>query len=277
MASIFLESVDETPGEPTRHVVAPPATVGRGAECDLRLDPANRALSRVHLEVVEADGGLVVVNRASNPGTTRLGDRVLEHDARIAVPETGALVFDLMSVEVRIGRAGALSVAASFAADGTPSEDLGLNLLADGRAVLLRAGPPARAEAIAPDAWAPPGPDAAPEAQLAVYLDRGQPTLAVLGRVPGRPVLIDDAELTTDSAYLRPLETVRHAGLVIELREAGLDWRRCPRCAALNAAGRAACRICGTDFAADAVEEEVDGTVVVTGHGAAAAAGDTGD
>jgi hypothetical protein len=273
MASIFLETMDETAGEPTRHVVDAPATVGRGAECDLRLDPANRALSRIHLEVVAEDGGLYVVNRASNPGTTRHDGRSLVQGDRIALPATGALTFALFGTEVRVGRAGALSVAVSRSPDGEPVEDLGRYDLVPGSAVLVRAGPPATVTTIAPAAWAPPPAGAVPEAQLAVYLDRGQPTLAVLGRADG-PVTIDGAELPTASAYLRPLESVAHGGLKLELHEEGLDFRRCPTCATLNPPGRAACRICGVPFAAEPAEPAPASTpAVATPASAPAGAG----
>lgn len=255
MASIFLETIDETAGEPTRHVVDAPATVGRGAECDLRLDPANRALSRIHLEVVEEADGVFVVNRASNPGTSRHDGRTLALGDRVPVPKFGALSFSLFGTEVRVGLAGTLSIAVTWKPEGAPAEDLGRHPLVAGTALLLRSGPPAAVTGIAPDAWAPPGADAAPEAQLAVYLDRGQPTMAVLGRLGSAPVTIDGAELSTNSAYLRPLESVAHAGLALELHEDGLDFRRCPTCATLNPAARATCRICGAVFAAEEAGE----------------------
>lgn len=253
MASIYLELVEEMAGEPTRHVVDAPATVGRGAECDLRLDPSNRALSRVHLEVVEDSGGLFVVNRASNTGTTRHAGKALSQGDRVALPADTPLVFSLFGIEVRVGRAGVLAVTVTAERDGEPAEDLGRYALVPGTAVLVRSGPPVTVREIAPEAWAPPAADAAPEGQLAVYLDRGQPALAVLGRLGDAPVTIDDAELTTVSAYLRPLETVAHAGLRLELHEDGLDFRRCPSCAALNTTSIGACRICGAGFAAEPV------------------------
>lgn len=258
MASIYLETVEEIAGEPTRHVVDAPATVGRGAECDLRLDPANRALSRVHLEVVDEPDGVFVVNRASNPGTTRHDGRSLAQGDRIPVPRFGALSFSLFGTEVRIGLAGALCVAVTYRPETGPVETLGRHPLEPGTALLLRSGPPASVTAIAPDAWSPPAAGAAPEAQIAVYLDRGQPTLAVLGRIDAAPVTIDGAELETASAYLRPLESVAHAGLMLELHEDGLDFRRCPTCATLNPTPRATCRICGALFTAEAVAAPPD-------------------
>lgn len=264
MASIFLETMEETAGEPTRHVVDAPATVGRGAECDLRLDPANRALSRVHLEVVDEPDGVFVVNRASNPGTTRHDGRSLAQGDRIPVPKFGALSFNLFGTEVRVGLAGGLSVAVSYRPDTGPVAALGRHPLEPGTALLLRSGPPASVTAIAPDAWAPPAAGAAPEAQLAVYLDRGQPTLAVLGRIDAAPVTIDGAELETTSAYLRPLESVAHAGLMLQLHEDGLEFRRCPTCATLNPMNRATCRICGALFAAEAVAATPNATPAAT-------------
>lgn len=256
MVSIFLETLDETAGEPTRHVVDAPATIGRGAECDLRLDPANRALSRIHLEVVDEEDGVFVVNRASNPGTTRHDGRSLAPDDRLPLPKIGALDFALFGTNVRVGRAGVLSVKVSWAPDGEAAEDLGEHELVAGSAVLIRSGPPPAVSVIAPDAWTPPAADAAPEGQMAVYLDRGQPTLAVLGRLEGTTVTIDGAELTTASAYLRPLEMVAHGGLKLELHEQGLDFRRCPTCATLNPAPRLTCRICGAVFGAEPDAED---------------------
>ena len=63
--------------------------------------------------------------------------------ARVALPETGALTFALFGAEVRVGRAGALSVTVARVPDGEPVEDLGRYDLVPGAAVLVRSGPPA--------------------------------------------------------------------------------------------------------------------------------------
>lgn len=245
MISIAIDHMPESSGEPSRRVFGTPVRIGRGAECEVRLDAANRAISRVHLEVVEEAGEPVVVNRGSNPGTTRHAGRILAPEDRLDVPQAGEVVVSVLGEAIAISRAGPLRIEA-IAPDGRV---LGSEPLAEGRAVVLRAGPGAVFASVNPAEWTR---DEASDGEIALFLDAGQPALVVLIRPKTGSVAIDNGEVATPTAYLRPLETVRFAGYRLCLWEDGHAARTCTRsaCGCLTPASASQCRVCGTEFAA---------------------------
>jgi hypothetical protein len=244
MISIAVDHSADEAGEPARRIFGTPVRIGRGVECQIRLDASNRAISRVHLEVIEEAGRVFVHNRGSNPGTTRLDGRIVAPDEKLPVPEDGMLAISVLGDLIRIGRAGPLEVEAVLPGGAR----LGREALEPGRAVVLRAASSPVFASVDPAAWTR---DEQSGGEIALFLDEGQPALVVLIRPKSDAVAIDRGEVAAPTAYLRPLETVRFAGYGLRLLEKGQAVMECTKaeCGCLNAAEVTTCRACGADLA----------------------------
>ena len=64
MQTVAIEVTNEHRAEVQRRAYALPVTIGRGGSCDIQLDPDNRAISRVHVEIVDEGGSHVDGARA---------------------------------------------------------------------------------------------------------------------------------------------------------------------------------------------------------------------
>ncbi|MFX4493833.1 FHA domain-containing protein, partial [Acinetobacter baumannii] len=60
-------------------------TIGRGSNADIQLTAENRAISRIHLEIAEERGKIVVYNRASNVEATIFKGRPLTPNERLEI------------------------------------------------------------------------------------------------------------------------------------------------------------------------------------------------
>lgn len=240
MISIFIETSVKASAEPARRVVGLPATIGRGLDCTVRLGADIKAISRNHLEVVEESGRAVVINRGSNPGTSRHGGRVLAVGERLPIAPGSSLTVDVLDHAVTVGYAGALLLNIHDGDAAPVSFDL-----APGMAVAVAIGPEGRRiERIVPETWHPPGTGVV----LVLFLDRGQPACARIGAPEAAPIRIDHALSSGVTAWLRPTEAVLFEGFRCEIVEVGRPVVRCPdpACATLSEVGRNTCRVCGT-------------------------------
>jgi hypothetical protein len=244
MPTVAIEVVNERLSEHNRRAYAVPVRIGRGANCDIQLDPENRAISRLHVEIVEEGGEFVLYNRGLNQNATFAQGRFLKPNERIVV----ALgeVFKIFDFELKIISPAALFLLFTNRRDLRPRGEFPLPR----EGAIVAHGEQGRmtVETIA----SLKGFDASRLAgQLAVmfYYDGDEPTFAVLSNPDKLQVFLDRGFVQQDALYVQPLDTIEIGDHRFEVHPAGAPAIVCenPTCQVLNEYDRGEnCRLCGT-------------------------------
>lgn len=245
MLTVAIEVINARLVENTRKSYTLPLRIGRGADCDIQLDPENRAISRVHIELVEEDGHVVLINRASNPKATVIDSRSLASQERVVLgPDAEFRIFD---TELRLVSPMRLGLAISGARDARPALQ---EALAPERSLVAVESDDGRleVEGVADLAHYDRSRFAGRLA-LAFYYDGGQPSLAVVSNPNNETLLLDRAEVDQPALYLQPLDTIEIGKHRIEVLKPGEPSIVCenPDCRVLNHYDRGDnCRLCGS-------------------------------
>jgi hypothetical protein len=246
MPTVALEVVNPRLAERSCEIHALPLKVGRGADCGVQLDPENRAISRVHLELVEEDGRIVLINRASNPKATVVDGRSLGAEERVVLePGQVVRIFDteLALVEAPVVGLGFASRSGGETAFEVlaPGRSIVATERADGRMILE---PVAELAAYDQERFAG-------RLALVFYLDAGEPCCAVVSNPAGHPLMLDRSVLSQTALALEPFDLIEIDRHRIEIRpkDAGVILCEIPSCRGLNPDGRGMCRLCGAPLA----------------------------
>lgn len=243
MPTVAIEVLNERLADTTRRGYSLPVRIGRGAACDIQLDPENRAISRLHVEIYEEDGRLVLLNRALNQNATQFRGRSLKANEKVPL-EIGDTV-RIFEFELRILTPARLMVLAASRSDLRPR---GEYPLVPGGAILA-VGDESRIT-IEPV----PGVDRIDPARLAdklallFYYDGEEPTFAVLSNPTGLQVFLDRGLVQQDALYLQALDTIEVGDHRFEIHPVGQPAIVCenPSCQVLNEYDRGEnCRLCG--------------------------------
>lgn len=246
MQTISLEVSDPVNGVILRRGFTLPVTIGRGSTAKVQLTAENRAISRIHLEIVEERGRIVVYNRASNVEATYFKGKALAPNERVEIVPGDALkIFDTTITLLPPARLGIL-----FAR----SSDLKIvasEALIPGAGLLATEGPTGlQVEAVADVATIRPAQVGSGFAAL-FYYDGAEPTFAVLANPANRPIRIDTEIVAQAALYVHPEDTIEAGEDRFEVVAAGSPSIVCENaaCRVLNACDRAeACRLCGAQL-----------------------------
>jgi len=244
LAMLALEIVRTETATSSRRLLRLPVSIGRGSGCDIQLEADNRAISRVHLEIVEERGRSVVYNRASNLEATQFKGRSLAPNERVEVVPGDSLT--IFGTEIRILAPAKLGILVSRRSDLKPVGDY--HLLPGSALLAVEAGEGVTVERV--DDLA--GLDTAALAdRLAVlfYYDGAEPTCAIISNPAELPVLLDRGLVDQPALYIHAEDTIEvgaHRYEVMTVGEASIVCEN-PGCQVLNAYDRGEnCRICGT-------------------------------
>lgn len=244
MPTVAIEVVNHRNAETMRRGYMLPVRIGRGATCDIQLDPENRAISRLHVEIVDEDGKPVLINRALNQNATHYRGRSLKASERVPL-ETGDS-FRIFDFELKVLEPAQLVVLAVDRADLRPRGEFPLvpggALLAYGdghRLAIEQVANLARIDATR----------LADKLALIFYYDESEPTFAVLSNPERLQVYLDRGFVQQDALYLQPLDTIEIGDHRFEVHPVGQPAIVCenPSCQVLNEYDRGDnCRLCGT-------------------------------
>ena len=244
MQTVAIEVVNANRPDPLRRAYALPVKIGRGANCDIQLDSDNRAISRVHVEIVEEGGRIILYNRASNLNSTQFLGRSLVPNERIEVTVGDQLkIFDY---EVKIMSPARIGLVFSSRRD---LKSRGEYHLVPGGGVL--AYETAGRLAVEPVANLAKLDTARLAGAMAVlfYYDGEEPTFAVLSNPQSVQVMLDRGLVQQQALYVRPLDTIEFGDHRIEVLSVGEASIVCENasCQVLNHYDRSEnCRLCGT-------------------------------
>ena len=247
MPTVALEVVTPRLAERSCEIHVLPLKIGRGADCGVQLDPENRAISRVHLELIEEGGRVVLINRASNPKATVVDGRSLGADERVALaPGQTVRIFD-----TELALVAAPVVGLGFASRSGGGE-IAREVLAPGRSIVATERADGRmilepvAELAAYDQARFAG-----RLALVFYLDAGEPCCAVVSNPNGHPLMLDRSVLSQTALALEPFDLIEIDRHRIEIRpkDVGVILCEIPSCRGLNPEGRGVCRLCGAPLA----------------------------
>lgn len=244
MPTVAIAVLNERLSEEMRQGYALPVKIGRGASCDIQLDPENRAISRLHVEIVEEDGQVFLMNRALNQNATLFRGRSLRANEK--VPLAVGDSFRIFDFELTMLSPARLAVLVSDKADLRPRGEYplvpGSAVVAYGNASRItveQVADLARFE------------NARIAGKLAVlfYFDGDQPTFAVLSNPENLQVMLDRGLVQQEALYVQALDTIEIGHHRFEVHPVGEPAILCENvsCQVLNLYDRGDnCRICGT-------------------------------
>jgi hypothetical protein len=221
-----------------------PVTIGRGSGCDIQLEADNRAISRVHVEIVEERGRSYAYNRASNLEATQFRGRSLTPNERVEVVPGDVLT--IFGTEIRVLESAKLGIMIARRSDLKP---LGEHHLLPGSALLAyEIAEILTVEPVADLAKLETG-HLANRLAVLFYYDGPEPTFAVVSNPDNLPVLVDRALIDQPAIYIHAEDTIEvgtHRYEVMTVGEASIVCEN-PGCQVLNAYDRGEnCRVCGT-------------------------------
>lgn len=244
MPTVAIAVLNERLSEEMRRGYALPVKIGRGANCDIQLDPENRAISRLHVEIVEEDGQVFLYNRALNQNATMYRGRSLRGNEKIPLAVGDS--FKIFDFEITMLSPAKLAVLVSDKQDLRPRGEYplvpGSALVAYGTATRITVEP------VADLARFDPG---RVSGKLAVlfYFDGDQPTFAVLSNPENLQVMLDRGLVQQNALYVQALDTIEFGQHRFEVHPVGEPAILCENvsCQVLNLYDRGDnCRICGT-------------------------------
>jgi hypothetical protein len=244
MPTIALEVTRQDPAFAARRTYQLPVTVGRGTGCDIQLAADNRAISRLHLEIVEERGRLVSYNRASNLEATSFNGRGLTPNERVEIVPGDA--FRIFETNITVLQPAKLGIMIARRSDLKPMAE---HYLLPGAAILGVEVAGVLTVELIPDLAKLESIQMADKLAVLFYYDGDEPTLAVLSNPSGMPVLLDRAIVDQQAIYIHSEDTIEvgeHRYEVMTVGEASIVCEN-PGCQVLNAYDRGeTCRICGT-------------------------------
>jgi FHA domain len=249
MQTVAIEVVSERQPHPTRRAYALPVKIGRGANCDIQLDPDNRAISRIHVEIVDEGGRTVIYNRASNVNATMFLGRSLRPNERVEVTAGDQIkIFDYQFKFMEPAEIGLVF---------TSRRDLKAYAeyhLVPGGAILATADSDRLAVEPVPNLKAMDTSKLGAKLSLLFYYDADEPTFAVLANPDNTQVMLDRGLVQQQALYLRALDTIEIGDYRIEVLKVGEPAIVCANfsCQVLNEYDRSEnCRLCGTRLFGD--------------------------
>ena len=244
MSTVAIEVVNDRTSEQMRRGYALPVKIGRGADCDIQLDPENRAISRFHVEIQEEGGRLVLHNRALNQNATFYRGRALSANERVFL-EIGDS-FRIFDFEMKLMTPASLAVLVANRRDLRVRAEhplvAGGAILAFGDATRMSVEVLPNVARLDPARYA---------GRLAVmfYYDGEEPTFAVLSNPANVQVFLDRGFVQQAALYVQPLDTIEIGDNRFEVHPFGKPAILCenPSCQVLNLYDRGEnCRLCGT-------------------------------
>jgi len=244
MSMIALEIARQIPASAARRVYSLPVTIGRGSGCNIQLPADNRAISRLHVEIIEEDGRIVACNRASNLEATRFNGRGLRPNERqelvpgdtLTIFGTAIRVLEPVRLGVLIARRGDLKVLAE-------------QYLLPGSALLAIEFAGQVTVDVVDDLATIETDRLVDRLAVLFYFDGDEPTLAVMSNPSQLPILLDRAIVEQQAIYIRPEDTIEvgeHRFEVMSVGQTGIVCEK-SRCHVLNISDRSeTCRLCGT-------------------------------
>ncbi|MEJ1158478.1 FHA domain-containing protein [Prosthecomicrobium sp. N25] len=244
MPTVAIAVVNERNSEEMRQGYVLPVRIGRGAACNIQLDPENRAISRLHVEILEENGRIVLLNRALNQNATMFHGRSLAANEKVAL-EIGDS-FRIFDYELKVLAPSTLGLLHVDKGSLRPRAEHPLvpggAILAYGDAHHLTVEPVARLDRIDTQ-------KIAGRLALLFYFDGDQPTFAVLSNPEGLQVFLDRGLVQQDALYIQALDTIEIGDHRFEIHPVGEPAIVCenPSCQVLNHYDRGEnCRLCGT-------------------------------
>lgn len=243
MQTIALDVTDSVHGILFRRSFSLPVTIGRGSNANIQLTAENRAISRIHLEIVEERGKIVVYNRASNVEATIFKGRPLTPNERLEIAPGDVL--KIFETTITLLPAAKIGVIFAHSADlkviATEPLVAGAGLLATEVAGTLVVDVVPDIGKIAPDRLG---------SGLAVlfYYDGTEPTFAILANPAGLQVLLDKEIVAQPALYIHPEDTIEAGPYRFEVLAPGQPCIICENadCRVLNSCdGGDKCRRCG--------------------------------
>ncbi|MDR3372861.1 MAG: FHA domain-containing protein [Ancalomicrobiaceae bacterium] len=244
MQTVAIEVTNEHRAEVQRRAYSLPVTIGRGGTCDIQLDPDNRAISRVHVEIVEEGGRTILYNRASNANATRVERRGLQPGERVELhPGYSIGVFDYTLKLLEPARIG---IAVADRHDLTVSKEFHL---VPGSAIIAYESPGGLVVEAAASLSEVKTEGLGGNLTVLFYYDGDEPTFAILANPAQEQVLLDRGLIRQNALYLRPFDTIEFGTTRIEVLNVGQASIVCdnPGCRVVNAVDAGShCRLCGT-------------------------------
>lgn len=243
MPTVAIEVVDERSAATTRRSHGLPVRIGRGAACDIQLDPENRAISRLHVELVEEDGRVFLLNRALNQNATRYQGRSLAANEKVPL-EIGDS-FRIFDFELTLLSPARLMVLAARRSDLRPRGEFPL---APGAAVLAVGDEAEMVADTVADLAAVDTSRLAGRLAALFYYDGEEPTFAVLSNPNRTQVFLDRGFVQQDALYVQALDTIEIGDNRFEIHPVGQPAIVCETasCQVLNEYDRGEnCRLCG--------------------------------
>jgi hypothetical protein len=244
MPIIALEVTRTNPPSTIRGTYSLPVSIGRGSGCDIQLEADNRAISRVHVEIVEERGHSVAYNRASNLDATRCNERSLAPNERVELVQGDVLA--IFGTEIKLLPPATLGLLIARRTDLKPVGDY--HLLPGTAILAIETAHELLVERVA-DVAAIDMDEIGDRLAVLFYFDGSEPTLAILSNPEASPVLLDRGIVDQPALYLQPEDTIEVGNYRYEVMTVGLASVICenPGCQVLNAYDRGeTCRICGT-------------------------------
>ncbi|MDR3496763.1 MAG: FHA domain-containing protein [Ancalomicrobiaceae bacterium] len=244
MQTVAIEVTNEHRVQALRRAYPLPVTIGRGGTCDIQLDPDNRAISRVHVEIVEENGRTVLYNRASNANATRVEGRGLQPGERVEM-HTGYSI-SIFGYTLKLIEPAHIGIAFADRITLTVTKEFHL---VPGSAVLAYEAPGGLVVEPAANLSELNTEALGGSLTMLFYFDGEQPTLAILANPAHTEVLLDRGMIHQQALYLRPLDTIEFGTTRIEVLSVGQPGIVCdnPGCRVVNAAdGSVICRLCGS-------------------------------
>ncbi len=244
MLTIALDVTDSVHGILFRRGFSLPVTIGRGSNADIQLTAENRAISRIHVEIVEERGKTVVYNRASNVEATVFKGRPLAPNERLEIApgdvlkifETTITLLPHPQIGVIFANGADLKVIASeqlVAGGGLLATERQGTLIIDAVPDVTKIAPDRLGDGLA----------------TLFYYDGTEPTFAILANPAGHQALLDREIVAQPALYVHPEDTIEVGPYRFEIVAPGAPCIICenPECRVLNACDSGdKCRRCGT-------------------------------
>lgn len=244
MQTIALEVTDSVHGILLRRSFPLPVSIGRGSNADIQLTAENRAISRIHLEIVDERGKIVVYNRASNVEATVFKGRPLAPNERLELEpgdvlkifETTITLLPSPQIGILFAQSADLKIIASeplVQGSGLLANERDGTLVIDVVADITKIGPDRLGTGLA----------------TLFYYDGAEPTFAILANPSGHQVLLDKEIVAQPALYVHPEDTIEAGAYRFEIVAPGTANIVCENadCRVLNSCDRAeGCRRCGS-------------------------------
>jgi hypothetical protein len=243
MSKIAIEISGQSGTVNARRAYNVPVTIGRGSSCDIQLEAHNRAISRVHLEIVEERGRNFLYNRASNLEATQFKGRWLTPNERIdIVPGDQVRIF---GTEIKILEPAKFGIIFARRSDLKPIAE---HHLLPGNAIL--AYETVEGLTIEPvlDLAKLDTSRLADRLAVLFYYDGVEPTFAVISNPAELPILLDRGLVDQPALYIQAGDTIEAGAHRYEMMIVGEARIICENagCQVLNACDRGEnCRVCG--------------------------------